>query len=67
MTLFRQSLLLNNNFKAFFKDNEGNKWSIFGKTIEGPREGETLLSVKSVVSYWFAIAAFYPYPEIYTP
>ncbi|WP_303318697.1 DUF3179 domain-containing protein [Flavivirga abyssicola] len=55
-----------NGSEAFFKDNEGNKWSIFGKAIEGPREGETLLSVKSVVSYWFAIAAFYPDPEIYS-
>lgn len=53
--------------EAFFKDNEGNKWSIFGKAIEGPREGETLLGAKSVISYWFAIAAFYPNPEIYTP
>ncbi|GAA3601583.1 DUF3179 domain-containing protein [Flavivirga amylovorans] len=55
------------NSEAFFKDNEGNKWSIFGKAIEGPRQGETLLGAKSVISYWFAIAAFYPDPEIYTP
>ncbi len=52
--------------EAFFKDNEGNKWSIFGKAIEGPRQGESLLGAKSVISYWFAIAAFYPNPEIFS-
>ncbi len=52
--------------ESFFKDNEGNKWSIFGKAIEGPRAGETLIAAKSVVSYWFAIAAFYPNPEIFS-
>ena len=54
-----------NNSETFFKDNEGNKWNIFGKAIEGERKGETLKSTKSVVSFWFAIAAFYPNPEIY--
>ncbi|MFK5958804.1 MAG: DUF3179 domain-containing protein [Lutibacter sp.] len=54
-----------NNSEVFFKDNEGNKWSVFGKAIEGPRTGEQLKASKSVVSYWFAIAAFYPNPEIY--
>ncbi|MEW4923261.1 DUF3179 domain-containing protein [Algibacter sp. 2305UL17-15] len=57
---------LDNNSEVIFKDNEGNKWSIFGKVIEGPREGETLTQVKSVMSYWFAIAAFYPNPGIYS-
>jgi len=55
-----------NGTEAFFKDNEGNKWNIFGKAIEGPRTGETLTGAKSVMSYWFAIAAFYPNPEIYS-
>lgn len=53
-----------NNSEIFFKDNEGNKWTIFGEAIEGPRMGENLEGVKSVVSYWFAIASFYPNPEI---
>ncbi len=52
--------------EAFFKDNEGNKWSIFGKAIEGQRTGESLLGAKSVMSYWFAIAVFYPDPQIYS-
>lgn len=53
------------NGEQFFKDNEGNKWSVFGKAIEGPRTGEVLKTSKSVVSFWFAIAAFYPNPVIY--
>jgi len=54
-----------NNSEVFFKDNEGNKWSIFGKAIDGPRKNEVIKVSRSVVSYWFAIAAFYPNPEIY--
>ena len=53
------------NGDAFFKDDEGNKWSIFGVALEGPRVGEILPKPKSVVSYWFALAAFYPNPEIF--
>ena len=53
------------NTKVFFKDNEGNKWSVFGEAIEGPRTGEKLIVSKAVVSYWFAIAAFYPNPKRY--
>ncbi|NMH87514.1 DUF3179 domain-containing protein [Flavivirga algicola] len=55
-----------NGSETFFKDNEGNKWSVFGKVIEGPRQGETLLGARSVMSYWFAIAAFYPNPEVFS-
>ncbi len=54
-----------NGSETFFKDDEGNIWSIFGEAVSGPRTGETLTPVKSVMSYWFAIAAFYPNPEIY--
>jgi hypothetical protein len=50
---------------GFFKDNEGNVWSAFGEALSGPRTGERLTPSKSVVSYWFAIGAFYPDPEIY--
>ena len=53
-----------NNSESFFSDDEGSKWSIFGKAIEGSRKGELLNASNSVVSFWFAIAAFYPYPII---
>jgi hypothetical protein len=52
--------------EIFFKDNEGNAWTIFGEAVEGPRTGEVLQSPKKVVSFWFAIAAFYPDPQIFT-
>lgn len=54
-----------NNTETFFKDDEGNTWSVFGEAISGPRQGEHLTSAKSFVSFWFAVAAFYPDPEIY--
>ena len=54
-----------NGSEEFFKDNEGNVWNVFGEAIEGPRKGDKLQGAKSVVSYWFAIAVFYPDPEIY--
>ena len=31
-----------NNSESFFRDDEGSKWSIFGKAIEGSRKGELL-------------------------
>jgi Protein of unknown function (DUF3179) len=56
----------NESEEVFFKDDEGNKWNVFGKAIEGPRTGQILIGAKSVVSYWFAIAVFYPNPAIYS-
>lgn len=53
------------NNEAFFKDNEGNMWNVFGEAVLGPRTGEALTPATSVVSYWFAIANFYPNPSIY--
>lgn len=57
---------LNESDGSIFKDNSGNKWSIFGEVISGTQTGDILNKPKSVVSYWFAIAAFYPFPEIYS-
>ena len=54
-----------NDSEIFFKDNENNKWSIFGEALEGPRKGQQLNKPKYVVSFWFAIAAFYPNPKIF--
>ena len=55
-----------NDNNVFFSDNEGNDWSVYGEAINGPRKGKTLTPSVSVVSYWFAIAAFYPNPKIYS-
>lgn len=55
-----------NDSESFFKDNEGNKWNVFGEAIEGNRKGELMTATRSVVGFWFSIAAFYPNPDIYS-
>lgn len=45
--------------QTVFLDNEGNKWSLDGVAVEGPRKGQKLAQAVSVMSYWFAIAPFY--------
>lgn len=47
------------------KDQEGNRWNIFGNAVEGPRKGAQLTPTKSYTGYWFAWADFFPKPEIY--
>ncbi|WP_248724276.1 DUF3179 domain-containing protein [Seonamhaeicola sp. ML3] len=54
-----------NNSEVFFSDDNGNSYSIFGNVVSNSRNGISFEPVKSVMSYWFAIAAFYPNPEIY--
>lgn len=54
---------------GFFKDNLGTIRSAFGDVISGNQEnlGDFFTPATSVVSFWFAIGAFYPDAEIYTP
>ncbi len=44
---------------VIMKDNEGNKWNIFGEAVSGPREGSTLHKIPSYNAYWFAWADFF--------
>jgi len=53
------------NSDVFFTDSLGNEWSVFGEAISGPNRGSKLNAARSVISYWFAIAAFYPNPTRY--
>ncbi len=46
-------------------DQEGTKWDIFGRAVEGPRAGVELKPTLSYIAYWFAWAAFYPGAEIH--
>lgn len=52
---------------VIMQDDEGNKWTIFGEAVSGPREGSKLTPTTSYNGYWFAFADFYPesciYPE----
>ncbi len=50
---------------VIMKDEEGNRWDLFGFAVEGPREGERLSPTKSYSGYWFAWADFFPGLEIY--
>jgi len=50
---------------VILKDEEGNRWDIFGYAVEGPRKGEKLAHIKSYTGYWFAWADFFPGLEIY--
>ncbi len=51
--------LVKDNLPIILKDNEGNKWDIFGYAVEGDRKGERLTPTKSFIAYWFAWGAFY--------
>jgi hypothetical protein len=50
---------------VIMSDNEGNRWDIFGYAVSGPRVGSQLQPTRSLMSYWFAWAAFYPLTRLY--
>lgn len=52
------------NSEVLFSDDEGNQWTIFGKAISGPRQGQFLDHSSSFMGMWFSIPAFYE-TEIY--
>lgn len=54
-----------NESEAYFKDNEGTEWNVFGEAISGPRNGRKLEPTRSFIAYWFSIGAFYPGVEIF--
>jgi hypothetical protein len=45
---------------GLLQDNEGNKWDVFGRAVDGLRTGQTLTPVLQMMGYWFSFAAFYP-------
>ncbi len=47
-------------------DTTGSKWDVFGRCVKGEYTGTRLELLKSYIAYWFAWAAFYPDPEIYS-
>ena len=51
---------------GFFKDNLGTIRSVFGNVVSGDL-GDYLTPANSVISYWFAMGAFYPELEIHVP
>ena len=46
----------------------GSEWSIDGHALSGPLAGQRLGMIREgYVSFWFAFAAFFPDPVIWTP
>ncbi len=54
-----------NDLPIIMKDQEGNRWNLFGEAVSGPREGETLTPTPSYNAYWFAVADFFNFPRIH--
>lgn len=48
------------------EDNEGNRWTVMGEAVSGPRVGAKLPAATSFMGYWFSIPAFYP-TRIFNP
>lgn len=45
----------------------GSAWSILGRAVSGPLEGETLVPELAIDSFWFDWAAFHPETRIFGP
>ena len=54
-----------NNFPIVMQDDKGNAYDVFGIVVNGPSQGQQLSQPTSMISYWFALVAFYPDVEIY--
>ncbi len=57
--------VLQNELPAILEDQDGNKYDIFGKRIEGVDIGKTLATPTNYIGYWFSWGAFYPDTKIY--
>lgn len=47
------------------QDATGQKISLTGEIVTGPRQGQQLETIETIIGYYFAMAAFYPELEIY--
>ncbi|MDR9419127.1 DUF3179 domain-containing protein [Gracilimonas sp.] len=54
-----------NELPIILKDNEGNKWDVFGEAVEGPLKGVRLKPARSYSGYWYAFRDMFDRPEIY--
>jgi len=51
---------VDDSLPVIMEDQEGNRWDIFGYAIDGPREDDRLIPIKSYIGYWFAMHDFFP-------
>lgn len=49
------------------KDENGNRYDVFGYCVEGPDKGTRLTLMNGFTAYWFAWATFYPELSLYKP
>ena len=57
--------VLQNELPAIIEDQNGNKYDVFGKRVEGSNLGKTLNTPTNYIGYWFSWGAFYPNTEIF--
>lgn len=57
--------LLPGQFPNILTDQEGNIWNLFGTAVSGPRLGQQLTVMNTMMGYWFSFAAIYPEVTIY--
>ena len=61
----RQFTAVQNSLPVIMKDSEGTMYDVFGRAVDGPGNGNKLLTIPRFMGYWFAWAAFYPGIELY--
>ncbi len=47
------------DFPYILYDNEGNRWDVFGRAVDGPRQGQHLEEPVSFLAYWWAWQGIY--------
>lgn len=64
----RQDLTFEVRNGTFVDVETGSRWSLEGRAISGPLEGERLLAVPTAyVSFWFAFTQLFPDPVLWLP
>ena len=54
-----------NALPVIAEDDAGHQITLTGEIVSGPRQGQKLEPVESIIGYFFAMAAFYPELDIY--
>jgi hypothetical protein len=54
----REYTAVQNSLPVIMQDDEGTRYDVFGRVVDGPGKGENLSAVTQFMGYWFAWAAF---------